>query len=73
MLGLPSEVEACGVQHGAQVQALGVLRLMENHAPHERGTAAPEPQSVVAMWQCGMSVTRASIWSGKKGNLKILT
>lgn len=38
-----------------------------------RRTAAPQPQPGVAMWECGMSVTRSFIWSGKTGNLRVFT
>lgn len=42
----------------------------EKHVPHEKKTAATQPQPVVAVWECGMHVTTFSAWSGKTGNLK---
>ena len=44
--------------------------LAEKHVPREKKTAAIQPQPVVAVWECGMRVTRFSAWSGKTANLK---
>ena len=36
----------------------------KKHVPPEKKTAAPQPQPVVAIWKCAVSVIRFSTWSG---------